>query len=433
MIKEALKRESDKVAKAPLNDSLVDAWVFSGYENADAPTSIVGVNGNKLACHNFAWNSQGSGFKDGALWFDGVDDYLASTSLPVPSDYTLLVKREADWTAPELCVVSNNGSYSQRDGAFVFEYKANGSYFTYSLEQMLKMDAGQIPPLVSWQTTTSYNGTEIPGAGESAETGNPGLSVMCARNYYDSGYYGWARGKLYYLALYDRTLTEQEIKEEIIKLEYRWNLRKKMAGSGYVGVMKTNMEFVPYKTVIQGGIDKSEVVGLITKIVVGGTSRIILVSPDGALYGQFSNKEITLPDGVNAYNRFATAMEVDEDGEVNTQAFAPLLTDQPASVVNQCLNYTFKNGQHGYLMSLPDSVKLFAYNGGLTRLNNMLGAIGGGELIDSSKVHFTSSVNSIKDNGMIDMIWHASFAGTNANKNYYHKSYYVIPIAKLNI
>lgn len=65
MIKEALKRESDKVAKTPLNDSLVDAWVFSGYENADAPTSIVGVNGNKLACHNFAWNSQESGFKDG--------------------------------------------------------------------------------------------------------------------------------------------------------------------------------------------------------------------------------------------------------------------------------------------------------------------------------------------------------------------------------
>lgn len=67
MIKEALKRESDKVGKLPLNDSLVDAWVFSGYENADAPTSIVGVNGNKLACHNFAWNETGSGFMDGAL------------------------------------------------------------------------------------------------------------------------------------------------------------------------------------------------------------------------------------------------------------------------------------------------------------------------------------------------------------------------------
>ena len=112
---------------------------------------------------------------------------------------------------------------------------------------------------------------------------------------------------LYYFALYDRTLTEQEIKEETIKLEYRWNLRKKMADNGYFGVLKTNMEFVPYATVIQGGIDKSEVVGLTTKIAVGGTSRIILVSPDGALYGQFSNKEITLPDGVNAYNQFATA------------------------------------------------------------------------------------------------------------------------------
>ena len=148
-----------------------------------------------------------------------------------------------------------------------------------------------------------------------------------------------------YFALYDRTLTEQEIQDEIRKLEYRWNLRKKMADNGYVGVLKTNMEFVPYDTVIYGGIDKSEVVGLTTKIAVGGTSRIILVSPDGPLRGPFSSKAIILPDGVNAYDQFATAMEVDQDGEVNTQAFAPLLTDQPNSVINQCRNYTFKNGQ----------------------------------------------------------------------------------------
>ncbi len=430
MIKEALKRESDKVGKLPLNDSLVDAWVFSGYENADAPTSIVGVNGNKLACHNFAWNETGSGFMDGALWFDGVVDYLSNEDMPLLTDYTIIAKRtfnDAPVNSMFAYKCTSNGS------AAAFEFERNNSGLQLSGPNTTASFGGggfignNIPELVTYQTKTSYNGLiEL-----TPNTISDGSHLYISAR--TGGSWGQMNITLYYFALYDRTLTEQEIKEETIKLEYRWNLRKKMADSGCLGVLKTNMEFVPYNTVRQGGIDKSEVVGLTTKIAVGGTSRIILVSPDGALYGQFSNKEITLPDGVNAYNQFATAMEVDEDGEVNTQAFAPLLTGQPDSVVNQCLNYTFKNGQHGYLMSLPDSVKLFAYYGGLTRLNNMLRAIGGCELIDSSKSHFTSSVSSIKDNGMIDMIWFASFAGTNANKNYYHESYYVIPIAKLNI
>ena len=416
MIKEALKRESDKVAKLPLNDSLVDAWVFSGYENADAPTSIVGVNGNKLACHNFAWNETGSGFMDGALWFDGVVDYLMGQNLETLSSYTVIAKFT---------------SYSEYTSTYK-RFFQKGAFVLYdSYKDMILSNYGSDTVVgeykhdgVLYFTDETFMGSPI-SKGTSSDTSSLYIGAGSNRDN--------AEMSIKYFALYDRTLTEQEIKEEIIKLEYRWNLRKKMADNGYVGVLKTNMEFVPYDTVIQGGIDKSEVVGLTTKIAVGGTSRIILVSPDGPLQGPFSNKAIILPDGVNAYDQFATAMEVDQDGEVNTQAFAPLLTGQPDSVVNQCLNYTFKNGQHGYLMSLPDSVKLFAYNEGLTRLNNMLGAIGGGELIDSRKAYFTSSVSSIKDDGIINMIWFASFDGTTANINYYHKSYYVIPIAKLNI
>lgn len=34
-------------------------------------------NGNDAVAHNFAWNEKGSGYKDSALCFDGVDDYVS--------------------------------------------------------------------------------------------------------------------------------------------------------------------------------------------------------------------------------------------------------------------------------------------------------------------------------------------------------------------
>ena len=34
-------------------------------------------NGNDAVAHNFAWNEEGSGYKDGVLVFDGVDDYVS--------------------------------------------------------------------------------------------------------------------------------------------------------------------------------------------------------------------------------------------------------------------------------------------------------------------------------------------------------------------
>lgn len=34
-------------------------------------------NGNDAVAHNFAWNEEGSGYKDGALYFDGVNDYVS--------------------------------------------------------------------------------------------------------------------------------------------------------------------------------------------------------------------------------------------------------------------------------------------------------------------------------------------------------------------
>lgn len=52
---------------------------FSQGSNDDADRNTIkdySGNGNNAVAHNFAWNEEGSGYKDGALVFDGTDDYV---------------------------------------------------------------------------------------------------------------------------------------------------------------------------------------------------------------------------------------------------------------------------------------------------------------------------------------------------------------------
>lgn len=215
MIKEALKRA--------LNDSLVDAWVFSGYENADAPTSIVGVNGNKLACHNFAWNETGSGFMDGALWFDGVVDYLMCNTIQSLNDFTLIIRRTIYNMDSYSCVIFK--SYNQNDFCeFAFESSNynNASFKTVSFGKTNNIESIAFnDDKVLYMTPTSYNGTAIERGNSTYSTSKNLVIGNVVGNYVEMS--------IKYFALYDRTLTESEIQDEIRKLEYRWNLRKKMA------------------------------------------------------------------------------------------------------------------------------------------------------------------------------------------------------------
>lgn len=53
---------------------------FSQGSNDDADRDTIkdySGNGNDAVAHNFAWNEEGSGYKDGVLYFDGVDDYIS--------------------------------------------------------------------------------------------------------------------------------------------------------------------------------------------------------------------------------------------------------------------------------------------------------------------------------------------------------------------
>ena len=214
----------------PLDSSLVDAWIFSGYKNEDAPDAIAGVKGTELTCYNFAWNEEGSGFKDGALWFDGVDDYLIGRNkFPILTDYTIIMKRNifelggyatvaCKWIADEI----------KGNGAFLFELNGTpnnhipkpNKTFSFSNSNEVgdnSISSDQIPELISWQTKNRYNGHEINSGIQS-----DGRNFTIGRKML---YGAFCKISVNYCALYDKSLTESEIQKEIQKLETLWSNR----------------------------------------------------------------------------------------------------------------------------------------------------------------------------------------------------------------
>ena len=204
----------------PLDSSLVDAWIFSGYKNEDAPDTIAGVNGIELTCNNFAWNEEGSGFKDGALWFDGVNDFLYNSGFPVLTDYTIIVKREHIKYNNYAALASKyNGAYN---GAFLFENSYNSTTGSAKPNSSLSFgnantkghtiyDRDQVPDLISWQTKDYYNGYAI---GSDNIPDGEYFSIAALRS---GGYH--VAAKVYWVALYSVSLTETQIQAEIQKLE----------------------------------------------------------------------------------------------------------------------------------------------------------------------------------------------------------------------
>lgn len=198
--------------KHPFNPSLVDAWFMSGLSNADKPGSITGVMGNEMILKNFAFTSE-SGFGkeiyDGALVFDGVDDYGICTGLPILDDYTVICRREI---INEYYAVASKSKVVGK-GAFIFELIANKIIFCYSFgaSNEINLYNGEI----SWQTKKSYNGSMITvGNADDTDT----LTLGTVRE----GDVRHLEGAIYYFALYNKSLTPEEIEEEKVKLENYW-------------------------------------------------------------------------------------------------------------------------------------------------------------------------------------------------------------------
>ena len=199
----------------PFNKAMVDAWFMSGFSNNDKTSSIRGVKGNEIVLRNFAFTSEsgfGEGNYEGALVFDGVDDYGICNNLPILTDYTVICRRvienDTNVVASKSVVVGN--------GAFVFEY---GNNATYSFSEYTSGLAVNLKDSVSYQTKNSYNGSTIT-VGNADDTDTLTLGII------REGDSRLLEGAIYYFALYNKSLTPEEIETEKERLNEEWLKRK---------------------------------------------------------------------------------------------------------------------------------------------------------------------------------------------------------------
>lgn len=200
----------------PFNKAMVDAWFMSGLSNNDKPSSIRGVKGNEVVLKNFAFTSEsgfGEGNYEGGLVFDGVDDYGICTGLPILDDYTVICRRALENNANN--VVASK-SVVAGNGAFIFEY---GNNAPYSFSEYTSGLAVNLKDSVSYQTKNSYNGSTIT-VGNADDTDTLTLGII------REGDSRLLKGAIYYFALYNKSLTPEEIETEKERLNEEWLKRK---------------------------------------------------------------------------------------------------------------------------------------------------------------------------------------------------------------
>lgn len=101
---------------------------------------------------------------------DGVDDSLVNTDIPTFTDFTVIAKRTwlEENTSDKPFIIKGDTLYPDgNQNAFLFEY---GKLSTYSFGQNNKYDESVVPSLISWATSTSYNGTTSLVRGSAIDT-----------------------------------------------------------------------------------------------------------------------------------------------------------------------------------------------------------------------------------------------------------------------
>lgn len=163
---------------------------------------------------------------EGALVFDGVDDYGICTGLPILDDYTVICRREII-SIKNSSAVASKRTYPDdvgNFGAFIFERVfANGGKSTYSFGSqngISEFDSNE----VVYQTKTSYNGTTITSGND-----NDSDTLCLGANAYNitlERCQEFSKVAIYYFALYNKSLTPEEIEEEKTRLNDEWLKRK---------------------------------------------------------------------------------------------------------------------------------------------------------------------------------------------------------------
>ena len=149
---------------------------------------------------------------EGALVFDGVDDYGICTGLPILDDYTVICRRNILNELPGYIAYKGTSS----ENAFHFENKIDSNntvnVWSFGRGNRVKLEENE----VSWMTRTSYNGIPI----------NFG-DISDADQLYLCKFFGeYAKAAIYYFALYNKSLTPEEIETEKERLNDEWLKRK---------------------------------------------------------------------------------------------------------------------------------------------------------------------------------------------------------------
>lgn len=150
---------------------------------------------------------------EGALVFDGVDDYGICNNLPILNDYTVICRRVLENNTKN--VVASK-SVVAGNGAFIFEY---GNNATYSFSEYTSGLAVNLKDSVSYQAKNSYNGSTIT-VGNADDTDTLTLGII------REGDSRLLKGAIYYFALYNKSLTPEEIETEKERLNEEWLKRK---------------------------------------------------------------------------------------------------------------------------------------------------------------------------------------------------------------
>lgn len=151
---------------------------------------------------------------EGGLVFDGVDDYGICTELPILDDYTVICKRIIETKSTN--VVASKSTVSG-NGAFIFEiYDSNkNSTWSFGVQSDVNINYNDS---FSWQTKSSYNGKNIT-VGNANDTDKLLLGLL------REGDSRRLKGAIFYFALYNKSLTPEEIEIEKERLNYEWKRR----------------------------------------------------------------------------------------------------------------------------------------------------------------------------------------------------------------
>lgn len=212
-----------------LNSSLVDTWIFSGYTNNDAPEYIIGENGIALETHHFSWNEEGSGFNQGTLFF-GKGDYLINNNMPLLTDFTVIT-RAPFWGDAGAFAYKGGGTNFNSSGAGAFLlgslYNSGSVVENYMFGKSAKINSSsqisKIDEAIAFTSTSAFVGSDNEVNVEKG-TKEDGPVLKINSPLYGENYYSI---RMKYFALYNKSLTESQIKKEIEILERTWLSRYK--------------------------------------------------------------------------------------------------------------------------------------------------------------------------------------------------------------